>query len=552
MKKLSFLRNLIIFLLSCSCNKNDIYSDVVLKIGQLEITRYEFEKSKSRDLPDLVSSNNKVNTGKLQEWKKKYIEKYMMIADAYETGLDTITSIRKQVEYTTKLMVAQQYGYLWQKTISPVVDQFKQVTEEKIGKRKKLFYFDYIFCDDLQELLKINGNDTIFESVSEYNVLKSKCHLNKSFRTGYMSHQWPFLSFWEYKDYLFAMQEGEVSSLLTLDNSYAILFLDHIEIIEITDDDKKNLRTELQLGIEKEIDERKTREIELHCSPILNNESIELLYGFISDGNEIVDFNINGELMHYMMNDKSIMLDYATFLEYYNYLPYKPEILDKEEFKGLIIQYCYDDYLNIEAKKLGIYELDSFLLDQKMFKNGLLYGEYLQTNILNKIEIDSLEIISYYDGHTVDFLQPQIITADIYYFDRKVDAMRNMHVLSDLLKNNQPEEVKDVKVVENLSDVKKGYKIHTEHSSRFPNNFMAELLFTKTGELSTIPVEYEGKYVLLFKTGEEGQCIRRLDDVYDDIVIKIRQQKIEVRRQKRIEELKKKYMIEVDRTGIKG
>ncbi|MGD8780675.1 MAG: hypothetical protein PVH88_17125 [Ignavibacteria bacterium] len=526
-----------------SYNRHEIDNTIVLKIGELEITKYEFEKNMEKSIAEDNSKN-------ILECKKEYIEKCMIIADAYEQHYDTLRDIRKEVQYMSNFMMLQKDGYLWQKTVSPIVDDFKKVTETKIGKRKRKFYFDYIYCNSREGLMNITGKDTVLENLNEYTKLKNKCQFHDFLRTGHLSFQWPFLPFWDYKEYIYKLKEGEVSHLLNVNNKYYYLYVDHIENIEITPQETNNLQKELQLGIEKEIDDKKTEEIVLKCKPVLNNENINAIIKFISEGRNISEFNDNPELIHYDLNDSLKKVNFKTFFEYYSYLPVKPVIRDKKTLTDFINQFFYDDYLRDEAEKLGLYNSEKFLLDRKNFKNNVIYEEYLENNVISKIKTDPSEISVYYEKNKAQFIQPKIVTFDMYVFEKEIDANMNAHTISNFINTNQKEKARNPSVIKGLVDFIPNTKINLETDTSFSKEFVDGLLTLKVSMLSSYPVRLNNKYVLFYKIEEQGQSIKSLKNVHDRIENKIRNEKSEMRTREIIKELSRKYKIEIDKTGI--
>jgi hypothetical protein len=542
---------LIFILFFCACNKNITNKQVILKIGKLEITSYEFNKNMERDLSGNQGKNNiEENLKKVAQWKKGYLEKCLIISDAYQKRYDTIMTIKKQVDHISKFMMVQQYGYLWKKIISPVVDEFKQVTKDKIEKRKKLFYFDLISCNKLNDLLKVTKNDTVLENLGEFNKLKNKCHFHNFLNTTYISQQWPFLSFWKYKEYLYNLKEGQVTKLLIQDNTYTYLYLDHIENVDITDKDKENLQKELQLGSEKELDDKKTVEMILKGTPVINYKNIDTLLKFISSAYTINEFKDNFELIRYDLNNTTKIIDFKTFLEYYSYLPLKSDIHDKETLLSYINQYYYDDYLNSEAKKLNLYDVDTFLLDQKNFLNNIIYGEYLKRNVFNNIKIDTSEILDYYNKNRLNFTQPRFITVNMYIFNNEQDANLNSNRISDYINRNLTDKSRDTSVIKGLQDFKLDIKIKMEDETEFPVEFLNEVLSIKISSLSTIPFKLKDKYILFFKKAEEGHSIRTLKSAYSQIEVQLKLEKIDRKIQELARELGTKYKIEIDKTGI--
>lgn len=529
-----------------ACNTSEINKDIVIKISKLEITKYEFEKNKDRAFPGNKLKSNK----ELSKWKKEYLDRCIIMADAYEKKYDTVKAIQKEIQHVSKLMMVQKYGYLWENTVSPIVDANKKVTESKSEKRKKLFYFDYIFCNDLKDLIRITNSDTILENIEEYTKLKNKCQLNDVLESGYISQQWPFITFWKYKDYLYSLKEGEVSHLLTVDDNYYFLYLDHIENFKITEKDKDDLQKELQIGMEKEIDEKKTNEMIAKGNPFINYENVDSVIQFILKGHDISEFKNNLELIRYNIDNNTKKIDFNTFLEDYSFIPMRKGIKDKETLIWYVNQYFYDDYLNAEAEKLGLYNSDVFLLDQKNFQNNVIHRVYIENEIIKKIEIDSSEILNFYNNNKSNFTQSKTITVNMYVFDKAGDAVRNVYIISDFLKRNQPDKTKDASIIKNLREFTPNFKIDMEANEEFSKEFINEILTMKVSSLSSHPIQFHNKYVLLYKKEEEGQSIKKLKNVYNQIDGKIKHEKIEIKKQEILKELKKKYTIDIDKTGI--
>lgn len=395
MKK-HYISVLILLLFIYACNSNKNYKQVVLKIGKLEISKYEFDKNKKRGINNKLGVSIKSDSKMILEWKKEYLNRCFIAADAYAKNFDTIKTIQGIVKNTSRIMMVQDYGYLWKRTISPLVDTFKIITPAKVEKRKKMFYFDYIRFKNYEGLKKVLGNGTVCKNLTEYNKLKNKCHLLPFMETGYITQQWPFIAFWDLKDYLFSMKEGEISKLISYEDDYYYFCLDHIETIEMTQKEKENYQAELAMGLENEIRQKRGKRIDSICQPEINQENADILGKYIASNRTVLGFKENLELLRYKINNKNKVLNYDTFLGYYSYLLLKKEINCKETLLGYLKDYYYDDYLNIEAEKLGLYKTDTFLLDQKNYKNNVMIGEYIQRNIVNKIKTDSTEIITYY------------------------------------------------------------------------------------------------------------------------------------------------------------
>lgn len=541
----------LVFIFSCSSKNTKLDKNIVLRIGKLEITKYEFEKNKTQELVvNGIDSSALNNSAKLTAWKKKYIDKCIIIADAYDKQYDTIASIQNSIKHVGDFMMVQRYGYLWKQTISPIVDANKVVTDEKIEKRKKLYYFDYVACNNIEELLKLTNHDSIVHNKVEFLNLKNQYPHIRELSTGYFSIQWPFLSFWKYRDYIYNMKEGTVSKLLVMESNYMYLYLDHVEEITITDNEKTNILTELQLGTEEELIKKGATEMKVKCQPILNQPNIDIIAQFISKGNSIIQFKEDIELIQYYINDTLRKRGSKDFIEYYSYLIMRDEIQDKERLLSYLNEFYSDDYLTNEAKKLNLYETDIYKLDKKNFQNNVLFGKYFENEIMKNINVDSSEITKYYMTNKPLFKQPKNIVASMYVFDKKSDAIMNTNKIADLLNRNQLNKTKDTTNIVGLCQLIPKMKIDMENPGECSKEFINALQETPLGRVAQQPVLYQNKYVVLFKYEESGESIKKLKDAIDFIVYRLKEGKAEINRQALVNKLKVRYKIEVDKTNI--
>ncbi|MCF8360807.1 MAG: hypothetical protein K9H26_18785, partial [Prolixibacteraceae bacterium] len=403
---------LFILIIFFSCTKSRIDKNPVIKINDFQISQHEY----NHELNKVKGKNTSEQY--INGWKKNYLENSFLIYDAYKKGYDTVVSINDQLIAVSDFMMVQKYGYLWKETVSPVVDDFMLVTDEKAEKRKKLFYFDYIIVKNPGSTnlkLKIN-------SIEDYNKLKSQSATNTNIQTGYASLQWPFTLFYENSNELYAMQPGEISSPVRFFEDIYYFYLDHIEIVELTENDRKNLSAQLQKIKEDEIDDKKTEEMLLNGKPVLNEKGINDLFLFCKQGNNFYEYLQNPKLLTYQINEKQFTLDYKIFTSRYNLLPYKPVLKDSAQIVSEIYQYFYDDYLKNEALNLGLYSKDEFVLDKRNYKNKLLLNHYNNVHFIDSVKIDSTELREYYLNNISTYTIPEGFCLDIFYFNRAENA----------------------------------------------------------------------------------------------------------------------------------
>jgi hypothetical protein len=536
MKTAIFLPLLLILLIT-SCTNNQ----PALKIGELVVSKYEFERS-------LKKANQSDNKQNLKKWKEEYINKLLVIADAYAKKYDTLSAINNQVSFMSKFMMVQKYGYLWQSIISPKVDEFKIPTKEKIEKRKKLFYIDFIICENIDSLKTITHNDTILD-IKKYNELKKQCNSKSFLKTGYISMQWPFLSFWKYKEYLFNQHEGTVSQLLHEGKQGIYIYLDHIEEINVDEKEKQRLQTELQIGIEKEIDDSLSIDIEKKTLLTLNDKNIGLLENFLDSSNNIFAYKTNLELLTYKLDQKEKKVDLQTFLDFLKLLPMQSVITNKAMLEEYLKQYVFDEYLNSEAIKLKLYEVDTFLISQKTFKENLMYSEYIQKEIFEKVQIDPSDIQNYYTKNASKYTAPKSIITNIFTFTNKDMAEQGLSQLKDLIVNNKLENKKEVMNINGLTNSNYNQSFDLSNNT-LSNNLLAEIKALNIGEFSNIPQQYKGNWVIIQKVKEEGKVIQPFEELQKGIEMQLKAQESDKTLKVLVEKLRKQYPVTIDNTGI--
>jgi hypothetical protein len=549
--KRNYIELFLAFFLFCACNKNEIDKSIVLKIGNLEVTKYEFERNKKRELANNTNDTiSNIDPKKLAEWKKQYIEKCLIIADAYSKSYDTLGSVNKQVKSVGDLMMVQKYGYLWKEKVWPSVETYRNLDKTKIDKRKKLFYFNYVAADNLNTILRITNNDTVLKNKEEFIKLKNKYSIDKSLTSGYFSIQWPFLAFWNDKDFLYNMKEGEVSKLLLSNNNYMFLLLDHIENIEMAQEDKIIFQKELEIGMQEEMYNKYNSEMEIKGHPVINDANVDIIGRFLSKGNSIFQFKDDPELIRYTINDSLRIIHFSTFMNYYSALMLRREITDKETLLSNIQQYYGNDYLTTEARKLNLYNSDIFMLDQKNFRNNVMYGLYIDTEIVRKITIDSSDIVKYYKSYPSLFEFPKTSVINLYIFDSKGDANSNSHTISELLRQNETSKTQDTTIIIGLRNYLPNLSIDMESGKGYSAEFINTLEQTKLNTLSPSPVALNNKYVLIYKQENQGKYTKKLMSVYTMIEQRLKSERNEVKLKEVTEELKNKYKIEINKIGI--
>ncbi|MBN2165599.1 MAG: hypothetical protein JW717_04925 [Marinilabiliaceae bacterium] len=530
---------LIIIILLFGCSKGKIDKSIVLKIDNLEISNYEINKNKG------IIYQKKNSKAFYEKEMHAYLNNYYFICDAFEKKYDTITSINKRLYYSSRLMMVQKYGYLWKKTISPIVDDFIKLDAKKIEKREHVYYFDYILIKDLDTFYE--KFDSITIDYSNFKIIKNKCNKYDFLETGYFSYQWPFIFIDGKSEYLYNLKVGEVSKIIKNANNNIILYLDHIETITLNENENKKFISELQIYIETKLDKEKEKEIQGIGKLNVMTENIDSFLDFYLNPKK--NNKNNGKIiMEYYLNDNYRKISFFDFMEYITFSPFFDENINRAKLDKLIDQYFWDDYLDNEAQQLGLYKSDEFILDQRNFKNKVILQEYLKNEIWNRIDINSDAIQTYYSNNLSQFIKPKYVVGDILIFESKSDALKNTQLAMQFIENKQLSNPNKNNIIDDSFVFKQDFYFELEDSNltqriktgieKMPNN----TLYPK-------PISLHGGFGLFYKKRDEGEIQISLNQSYKQIHEKLKNE-IFLREKDSLNVLlKNKYKIAVNKTG---
>ncbi len=529
-----------ILLFFWGCNQESVNNKIILKFDNLEVSDYEYKKNIDGIISQSQESINKKDV-------LRYLNGYYFVSDAIGKGYDTISDIKKQVFYTSQLMMVQKYGYLWKETASINIDKFKKLNNQKIEKRKKIYYFDYILVTDYAKFKSFfNTNDSIIKK-EDYSILKKSCNKYDFLETGYSSQQWPFLAFNGYMDYIFNMKVGDISKILKIENFYYILYLEHIETIDIDETEKKKLETELQLYKEVEIDKKKENEIKQKGDLKIYEDNIDsfLIYLIDSSFYEIDNQKI---IMEYSINGVFRKINFKDFKEYLTFTPFNAKIDSRDKIREFISQFYWDDFLSEEAKTLGLYSANQFLLDQRNYRNKLLIQKYLEREVWQKICVDSNEVISYFSNNPSSFTKPKSFTGDIYLFANYSDALGCVPLFEKLSNTDNVNLLPEKTAIPNLLDIIQNYSIDNV-KSWLPTELLKEIYKTPINGVCYKPIPLKGKYGIFFKKENVGDVKESISESFEKIYLKLKYEKSIMKEEELLNELKQKYKIKLNNTG---
>jgi len=544
MKPFSFLLLISLFFVSCKNQLTD--HDIILKIGDFEVTNYTLHKKVEKIFPDPKTKNKE----SLEKFVTDFIDSYYIVADAYHKRYDTLEHIQTKLKHSIDYAMAGYQGPMYKKLIDSQLNDAIKITPDKIEKRSKLYYFDIISIANKEEFLKLVNNDTILENATEFVRLKQLANEEISLNCSSTTMQWPFSAFDQFADQFLAMEEGQVSKLITFGTGSFYFYLDHTEQIEVTPEEEQNLKQELRRLAEKQLSEEIDQTMLAAGNPEINDNSVHELVGFLKDGNKLERFPRNLPLMNYTLDGVRKELYLFSYNEPVSCYPMWISVDNEESLRKALIEFYYVDYLVNEAHKLNLFNDALFKLDCKSLLNSAVYYEYIDREIRQTISIDSSEVADYYIKNQGSYSIPEYITFNCYIFEDEVTARNNWYAITDFYSKNHYKMIMKSKHLYNLLYTLPDYKINTNDPAII-SNVKQRLLSLQTGELSN-PLPFKDKYALFFRTGEEGQTFQELDEyLYRNIEGYLTERQADKLLKQRINELKEKYPVETNKIRIR-
>jgi hypothetical protein len=524
-----------ITILFYSCNnatEKEIDDEVVLKIGDVEITRYEFERNKERYFDP---SEN------YRHWVQEFIEDVYFITDAMNIGYDTMKIVNEQVYYTSLDMISKVGGYVWNEIATPILKNSKKDIKDVYNKQDKVYYIEYAIFPNKDILIESLNNDTIIESEYEFVNLTNIAKSRQDIRFENVALLYPFNNaLYPIRNEITTLEEGELSSFYHLPNGILIAHISKIEP-----------QKRLQYKVAKhEIDAQLS---DLKIPEIVRNKQKEIFAKaeIKSDKSVISDYLMSKTDTNYKVETTDIIAEYTLYDEARSITVYDfnkflrknlistGSITSVKQVHLNINNIVIQQYLYIEANNLGILDGKKYQLDRRNFKNRFALNLYLREHVKDTTPIKEEEILEYYNSHTEQQKDVQTCFITEYIFKDYESAVNNEYTLRSKLNQGEIIDLSDSNIVKGLIGYESNKKV--EMSDLYISENMKRAVFN--AELNEIsgPHQNGNQYSLFYKTEEQGERVRNIDELREEITSALRRQKKNKARTAMYKELLKKY-----------
>ncbi len=538
-----FIVIIIYIFLSSSCieNKNPVSSKIVISVDDVTITEYEFEKNQERFRDDYYNmTNRQPDSNEIKGWIQDFINRAYFLADAYKKGYDKKPEIVYGVESMAKIMVSQPKGFLEQMLIEKNIQPNDDEIVLAQSRSDKLYTIEYLKFENWDTAVYfLNGKYQLTNHDEFKNTIKRcKAYNNVIYNEEVVA--WPFIGFWEYNEYIFTLKEGDITPLLQFQDGSYILYIKDIEISKATRNENEIIQS-LRFYKEKKLKSA-------YYTEFFNSARItyyvKVINKFFDDIKAMVPlhefdtsyFNaiLHENIFYCTLEGKEVNYMVSDLIAYYNYLPFKQEIIRPEQIGYLIESLVYNEYCYIKAAELGITSYPGFVLDKENYRKNLIYDYYKENELMKSIKISDNEINHWYNLNKAQYTQPVGINVSVLSFNNKQKA-GNAFMMIEQNRN-------DTSGISNLKGLQySDWNINIEYSHPvFPAITMQKLKYMEENQVS-LPREIDNNYLIIIKNHDYGQTIPLLNEIKEEVIQEIKVQKLEKLKQERLPVLKTLY-----------
>ena len=542
------------FFTNCSRLKNKpdqkALEEIVLKIGEYEITRYEFEKQWNNQ----INSPNKIAK---QDWLSTYLNRSYITADAYQKKYDT-SSIVKLKNYYTQLNMCSSVGeYYWNKIEEPKLQFTNKEIKSAYKRRDKLYYLDYFVFADKHSMLSVL-EDTVIKNENEFTKIALACRGKNNIRIASEPLSWPFKYLGDFKEIIYQLKPGEITKPLYGPKYIFIVKLNKIETQKLPSyqNVKEVIEKELRNCKADNIINKKQTEILGHAYIQINENTI---YEVLSETNKINQTHFD-TTRHLIVNNKVLatfnignekqQLSIGDFLNYYHFYPLiKPVIKDKQGIYATLNFLILQKSLYAEALQLGVLNEKGFLLDMKIHTEQYIEDAYYKGEIENHITVTEAEKRDHYEKNKQSFEQVSECNVYLFKFADRQSLENSWQYLAGQFTQGNLNKLTDPLYVKGLVSflpnaiVKKDDKL-------YPPKLIHAISNQPVNQLSPPFLDFDGVYYAFYKMQEGEKTIQPFEEVKDILFHQVRMMKIHLLENKRVEELKQKYNITINKTTL--
>lgn len=534
---------MLLFLTTSCISQEDnqiIDDEIVLKIESFEISRYEYEKTRRRDLENQNKSN-------AEDWLNNYIANSYFLTDAYLNKYDTISAIIKKVNYAATTMLSQYKGYLWNKVEEPKIVFSRKELKRVYRKRNNLFDLEFFLFPDETTIKTILNNDTCINTEADFKMLALKCKEN-TIKCANAQLLYPFSSLEPAKKQIYKSKQGSIIRKSFKDGKILIAHLKKVtkRNQKKFKEEKAHISSVLRRIKENQIIADKRNSVFNEANIRFNEDVVDSIFEKVVNTPPPVEVSkqmLADTVLTYLFNNQINELLLADFIDYYNNHPFVLAIINKNTLYEVLNNIVEEMYLYVESEKLGITNEKLFLLDKRDYMNRLILNAYSKNNFYST-KVADIDIYDYYINNKQRFSQSKTCYVSVFTFRDKNLSAINLNLVNKIISQGG---------IKNPSDTSKmgllyyhpNDKIET-NSDKYPNSIIRNIFLSKVNVLIG-PIVLNNHANIFVKIKEEGQEIQPFELVRESIKKLILTERGEILKDNKLDELISKYPVTINK-----
>lgn len=514
---------------------------IVLSISKVSITGYEIEKhlAIARDMHRQKNNTTATDT-EIGQWINSFIDRCYLLADAYSKGYDTIPETNRWVKAMEHYIISHPGGLLDDKLTR--VPTEKEIMEGLQKNARKVCYRYLKFPNYNRALDFLDGN-IFLKNNAEFENAIGKAAANSFIKTGEDSVQWPFWKHGEREENILNLKKGEVSSLQNFSDGFYIVQVRRIEII-----DTSTLAPQLRRFIAEFIRRNKREKartdyyarVMREAEIILNNVVVEQLEDHLRSKGAINRFDEtmfndlrSRPIFTYHINGKQEQVSAAEWMDYYNDIPMRQELLPGPQLKSYLELMVYDEYAYRKAAELGITMEPGFILDRENYKKNIVWFIYEREELMKSINITEDDIKKTYESNKQQYTEATDALVSVFHFASRREAIQGIPGIR--------EAILDSSVKMKAKKIEWHKSVH--YKDGFFNDSIVSVIFSmKDGDISG-PLYTGQDFVIIHKGPETGSRIKDLNELRQAITKQLKEERLAEKKRLYLQHLKKKYPV---------
>ena len=462
----------------------------VIRVGQVSVSAYEVKKNRA-----LFTSAYRRTHGHdpgeddLRRWTDSFVDRTYFLADAYAKGYDTLERVNREVRAMEHLIVSEPLGLLEKRVLQARWTLTEEETTHFLALCSRRVAVDY----------------RKFRSVQEADAAKGGLY-------GKAVLQWPFRLLGGRMALLDSLARDSLTPPVILPDGVYILRLvaSSEQPPGVPPDTLRSWVVHTQtLRKREQVREEYVQAVRKTAGVHIDQETLEALgrrcavvqpKGMLDKG-AFADL-LSRTIMTYSMDGSEVHIPVEGLIDFYNDLPLRPETGSTAQLVSTLEYMVYDRYAYKKAEELGILKEPTFILDRENYKKNVIFALYQ-----GGVGVSEAEIKERYLAERDGLVEASCALVKVYTFEDRNGAMLARMRLRGV----------------GATALQLVYG-----RSPFPDSVTALLLEQKIGEVP-LPLEVNGRYVLVVKESESGVRTLSLEEARDRITKEIAEEKMHTR-----------------------